>query len=182
MLLEVLFRKHGVRHAVVVSGPTRHSLRLHEVVLHLMVNHDGLGQLLALESRLRIPPVHELLLVVHHFHEYVFVGSSGLGSQFADRAKCRELPYRILQSCKRLLRTIRIVLLLKFHLRVLGSAPLVRNNAWIGGLLRIAAFLLFQVEDVVVGVIIDGLHTAWDHFYRLVAVSEVRVRSFTGVV
>ena len=80
MLLEVLFRKHGVRHAVVVSGPTRHSLRLHEVVLHLMVNHDGLRQLLALERRLRIPPVHKLLLVVHDFDKYILISGAGLSS------------------------------------------------------------------------------------------------------
>lgn len=106
---------------MVVSGSTGHSLRLHKVVLHLMVNHYGLRQLLALESRLRIPPVHKLLLVVDHFDEYVLISSAGLCSKFTDRAESCELPNWVLQSCKRLLSTVWIILLLKFHLGVLGS-------------------------------------------------------------
>ena len=112
-------------------------MRLHKVVFHLMVNHYGLRQLLALESRLRIPPVHKLLLIINHFHENVLVIWVGLSSQFSDRAKSGKLPYWILQSCKRLLSAIRVVLLLKFHLSVLRGTPQVCSCAWVGGLLII---------------------------------------------
>ena len=45
-----------------------------------MVNHNGLGQLLALKSRLGIPPIHKLLLIVDNLDEYVLIRSVGLCS------------------------------------------------------------------------------------------------------